>query len=63
MQHAWDERNNYKIVVGKLEGKRFRRARCRWRILLKRVLNRLLIRIDWLRIGALVNTVMNLRFP
>jgi hypothetical protein len=37
----WGEEECIKILMGKPEGKRLGRLRCRWRIILKRILERM----------------------
>jgi hypothetical protein len=61
-------RNVYSILVGKSEGKRlFRRPRRRWEdnigTYLREIVWGLWTGFIWLSIMALVNTVMNFRFP
>jgi hypothetical protein len=70
MQNEWGERNVYRILVGKPEGKRpLRRPRSRWvdniKMDLKEIgwdgMDRIALAQDRDRWRALVNTVMNLR--
>jgi hypothetical protein len=67
-----EERNAYRILVGKPEGKRpLGRPRCRWANNIKMDLREIgWDGMDWINMaqdrdqwGALVNTVMNLRIP
>jgi hypothetical protein len=70
MWHAWEERNVYKVLMGKSEGKRpLGRPRRRWEDGIR--IDPTEIgwgRVDWIQLAqdrdrwrALVNTVMNLR--
>jgi hypothetical protein len=65
-------RSAYNILVGKPEGKRpLRRPRCRWEDNIKMDLREIGWEgVDWIHLAedrdhclAVVNTVMNLRFP
>jgi hypothetical protein len=67
-----EKRNVYRLLVGKPEGKRqLGRPRCRWMDNIKVDLLEIgLSVVDWIglaqdryRWGALVNSVMNFRFP
>jgi hypothetical protein len=69
MWHAW-ERNVYKVLMGKPEGKRpLGRSRRRWEDGIRMDLREIgLGSVDWIQLAqdsyrwrALVNTVMNLR--
>jgi hypothetical protein len=69
MWHAW-ERNVYKVLMGKPEGKRpLGRPRRRWEDGIRMDLREIGLRsVDWIQLAqdrdrwwALVNTVMNLR--
>jgi hypothetical protein len=68
MQHAWNLRNPYKILVGKSEGKRpRRRPMFKWKNNIK---NDLWEVVDWMRVAqdrdqwrSLMNTLMKLRVP
>jgi hypothetical protein len=72
MWHEWGERNAYRILVGKPEGKRpLGRPRRRWVDNIKVHLREIeWDGMDWIYVvqdrdqwRALVNTVMNLRVP
>jgi hypothetical protein len=67
-----EKRNVYRLLVGKLEGKRpLGRPRCRWIDNIKRDLLEIRLSVvDWIGLAqdrykwrALVNSVMNLRVP
>jgi len=72
MQRAWGKRGVYRVLVEKLEGKRpLGRPRRRWEDSIKMVLQEVGCGgMDWIELAqvrdrwwALVNAVMNLRFP
>jgi hypothetical protein len=72
MKHNGGKRNAYRILVGKSEGKRpLRRPRHRWVDIIKMDLREIgWSGMDWIDLAqdrsqwrALVNTVLNLRFP
>jgi hypothetical protein len=72
MTRKWEKRNVYRLLVGKPEGKRtLGRPRCRWIDNIKVGLLEIgLSVVDWIGLAqdryrwrALVNSVMNLRFP
>jgi hypothetical protein len=66
-----EKRNVYRLLVGKPEGKRPGRPRCRWIVNIKVDLVEIgLGVVDWIGLAqdryrwrALVNAVMNLRIP
>jgi hypothetical protein len=66
-----EKRNVYRLLVGKPEGKRpLGRPRRRWTDNIKMDLLEIRVSVDWIRLAkdryrwrALVNSVMNLRFP
>jgi hypothetical protein len=69
LAYTGEMRNTYRILVGKSETKRLLgRPRCRWRITLKRILRKWVLRVwtDWIYLTqvraqcrGIVNTVMN----
>jgi hypothetical protein len=68
----WEKRNAYRIVVGKINGKRpLGRPRCRWVNNIKMDLRNIgWDGMDWIDMAqdrdqwrALVNTIMNFRVP
>jgi hypothetical protein len=70
MAHMGEERNMYKVLMGKPEGKRpFRRPRCRWEYGIRMDLREIgWGSVDWIQLAqdrdrwrAVVNTVINLR--
>jgi hypothetical protein len=72
MWHEWGERNVYKLLVRKPEGKKpLGRPRCRWINNIKIYLLGIGLNVvDWIGLAqdryrerALVNSVMNLRVP
>jgi hypothetical protein len=72
MWYEWGEKNMYRLLVGKPEGKRpLGRPRCRWIDNIKMDFSEIgLSVVDWIgldqnryRWRALVNSVMNFRVP
>jgi hypothetical protein len=70
MAHMGEERNVYKVLMGKPEGKRpFTRPRCRWEDGIRMDLREIgWGSVDWIQLAqdrdrwrAVVNTVINLR--